>query len=137
MPDTLVSDALQLVLDEVRNRPDSRGLIFLAPGVERAAVLAPLAVLGEQPVATEVFVATDADTVPSGPAVTALPLPSGVSADTTWILRFGEASPYLLLAGPPGGARGRPVFHSDDPSLVEHVAFKLRTEAGFGAGSTP
>jgi hypothetical protein len=100
-------------------------------------VLAPLANLGEQPVATEIFVATDGDTVPSGQAITALPLPDGLSADTTWILRFGEASPYMLLAGPPGGAGGRPIFHSDDPSLVEHVAFQLRSEAGFGAGGSP
>jgi GGDEF domain-containing protein len=137
MPDTLVSDVLNLLLDDARNRPDSRGLIFLAPGAERATVLAPLANLGEQPVATEIFVATDGDTVPSGQAITALPLPDGLSADTTWILRFGEASPYMLLAGPPGGAGGRPIFHSDDPSLVEHVAFQLRSEAGFGAGGSP
>ncbi len=135
MPDTLVSDALKLVLEDARNRPESRGLIFLAPGRERGAILAPLAALGEQPVATEVFLATDADTLPSGHFVTVLDLPAGLSPDTTWLLRFGEVPPYMLLAGPPGGPGGRPVFHSSDPTLVEHVAFQLRAEAGFGAGA--
>ncbi len=133
MPDTLVADALNLVLEDARNRPESRGLIFLAPGLERGTILEPLAALGEQPVATEVFLATDADTVPSGRGLTTLDLPEGLSPDTTWLVRFGEAPPYMLLAGPPGGAGGRPVFHSDDPTLVEQVVFQLRAEAGFGA----
>ena len=46
--------------------------------------------------ATEVFVATDGDTIPSGPAVTALSLPPNVSADTSWIVRFGH--PYSSLS---------------------------------------
>jgi hypothetical protein len=55
----------------------------------------------------------------------------------TWLVRFGEAPPYLLVAGPPGVDGARLVFHSDDPSLVEYVAFQLRSEVGFGVGREP
>jgi CheY-like chemotaxis protein/GGDEF domain-containing protein len=134
MAGTFVGDAVQLVLDEVRSRPEARGLIFLAPGFERSALMNSLLALGQRAVGTEVFLASDGDTVPAGEAVTALPLPRGLSADLTWLVRFGEAPPYLLLAGPPGGDEGRLVFHSDDASLVEYVAFQLRSEVGFGVG---
>jgi hypothetical protein len=90
---------------------------------------------GQQGVATELYFASDGDTVPAGSAVTALPLPEGLSADTTWLVRFGEVAPYLLLAGPPEGDGARRVFHTDDASLVEYVAFQLRAELGFGVGS--
>ena len=137
MAGTFVGDAVQLVLDEVHSRPEARGLIFLAPGFERPVLMNSLLALGQRAVGTEVFLASDGDTVPAGNAVTALPLPRGLSADMTWLVRFGEAPPYLLLAGPPGGDGARLVFHSDDPALVEYVAFQLRSEVGFGVGREP
>ena len=42
--------------------------------------------------------------------MTALSLPPNVSADTSWIVRFGEGPPYALVAGKPraDGARPKP-----------------------------
>ena len=130
LPGDFVGEAAELLIGDLACRPRDRGLLFLAPGPERKRFLAPLTALGEIETATEVFLATDGDTVPSGPAVTALSLPPNVSADTSWIVRFGEGPPYALVAGKPRSDGARPVFHSADPVLVEHMTFRLRAETG-------
>jgi CheY-like chemotaxis protein len=136
MDEGFVAEAVELVIDEVRSRPDLRGLIFIAPGTERAGVFSQLAGFGRSSLATEILVATDGDTVPVSSTVKAIALPRSLPTDTTWVVRFGEAPPYVLIAGPPGaGQAGRPVFHSHDRSLVEFVVSRLRAEVGFGVGS--
>jgi CheY-like chemotaxis protein/GGDEF domain-containing protein len=132
MPATFVSEAADLVIGELSCRPQDRGLLFLAPGSGRSSFFGPLTALGDAKTSTEVFLATDGDTIPSGPAVTALPLPSEVCPDATWIVRFGEAPSYALVAGPELSDGVRPVYHSGDPVLVEHLTFRLRSEVGFG-----
>ena len=37
-----------------------------------------------------------------------------------------------LVAGPRRSDGARPIFHSADPVLVEHMTFRLRAEVGFG-----
>jgi DNA-binding response OmpR family regulator len=132
LPASFVADAADLVISDVGSRPRDRGLLFLAPGGDRRALLEPLGALVDSQVATEVFVATDGETLPVGPSVTALGLPPEVSPESTWIVRFGEAPPYALVAGPPRSDGARPVFHTIDAGLVEHLAFRLRAEIGFG-----
>jgi diguanylate cyclase (GGDEF)-like protein len=132
LPRDFAGEAAELLIGDLVCRPRDRGLLFLAPGPERPRFLAPLAALGDTETSTEVFVATDGDTIPSGPAVTALSLPPNVSADTSWIVRFGEGPPYALIAGKPRADGARPVYHSNDPVLIEHMTFRLRAETGFG-----
>jgi len=135
LPAGFVAEAADLVIGDVSLRPRERGLLFLAPGGDRRALLEPLGALADSQIATEVFVATDGETLPVGPTVTALGLPPDVSTETTWIVRFGEAPPYALIAGPPRRDGARPVFHTLDSGLVEHLAFRLRAEIGFGVRS--
>lgn len=132
VPAQLVPEAAELLIGELTARPRDRGLLFVAPGPEALAVLGPLAALGDAETSTEVFVATDSDTVPSGAAVTAVGLPSNVPSSQTWIVRFGEAPPYALVAGEARSDGTRAVFHSCDPALIEHMTFRLRSEVGFG-----
>jgi DNA-binding response OmpR family regulator/GGDEF domain-containing protein len=132
MPAEFVAEAAEIVIGDVACRPQEQGLLFLAPGSERNAFLGSLKTLSDTGAATEVFLATDGDTVPSGQGVTALALPPEVSPENTWIVRFGEAPAYALVAGPPGPDGSRPVYHSGDDVLVEHLTFRLRTEVGFG-----
>jgi hypothetical protein len=120
------------VIGDIGNRPRESGLLFLAPGDDRRALLEPLGALVDSEIATEIFVASDGETLPVGPAVTALGLPPNVAPDTTWIVRFGEAPAYALIAGRPRSDGARPVFHTLDAGLVEHLAFRLRAEIGFG-----
>jgi DNA-binding response OmpR family regulator len=131
-PPGLVNAAADLVIGDLAGRPGDRGLLFLAPGLERAAFLAPLAALGDLETATDVFVALDGDTLPAGPSLHAVPVPPELPEGASWILRFGEAPPYVLLAGAPDARGARAVFHAADPALVEHLVFRLRSEVGFG-----
>ncbi len=135
MPSKIVAEAAELIIGELSCRPQDRGLLFLAPGVERPVFLGPLSVLGDSDASTDVFLGTDGDTIPSGPAVTALALPPDIPVDTTWIVRFGEAPPYAMVAGPPAPDGNRMVYHSNDAVLVEHMTFRLRAEVGFGVRS--
>lgn len=135
MPPDFVAGAAELVIGELSCHGRDQSLLLLAPGAERSAFLEPLQALGEIETATEVFLACNGDTLPNGPRITPLVLPPEVSLDTTWIVRFGEAPPYALVAGPPDAEGRRPVYHSSDPVLVEHVMFRLREEVGFGMGS--
>ena len=132
MPAEFIPEAAELLIGELICRPRDRGLLFLSPGRERSAFMVPLTALGDVETATDVFVATDGDTIPSGPSVTGLPLPPNVSVETTWVVRYGEGPPYALVAGPRRSDGARPVFHSADPVLVEHMTFRLRAEVGFG-----
>ncbi len=134
MPKGVVPDVLQFLLDQIALRPDARGLIFVAPGSERSTLQRSLLGIGPEAIGTQVFVASDGDTVPAVAAVTAIPLPGAISPEMTWIVCCGEVAPYLLVAGPPGDRDSRPVFHSDDRSLVEYVTQQLRVEAGLGGG---
>jgi hypothetical protein len=134
-PAALVSAAADLVIGDLASRPGDRGMLFLAPGPERSSFLAPLAALGQVETGTDVFVAVDGDTLPDGPSLHALPLSPRLGEQNSWIVRFGEAPPYALLAGPPEPDGARSVFHISDPTLVEHLAFQLRAEVGFGVRS--
>ncbi len=131
MPAPFVGEMAELLIGELPCRPTERGLLFLAPGAERPALAATLAELASGETATQVFLATDGDTAPSGSSVHAVPLPVDVSPETTWIVRFGEGPQYALVAAPPEGGR-RLVFHTTERPLVEHLAFRLRAEVGFG-----
>ncbi len=128
----VVSEAADLLVAELSCRPRDQGLLFFAPGQDSPAFLRPLIALGEADVATDVFLATDGDTLPAGSVVSALGLPPQVSSDTSWIVRFGEAPPYALVAWPCKADGTRPVFQTSDPVLVEHLTFRLRAEVGFG-----
>jgi DNA-binding response OmpR family regulator/GGDEF domain-containing protein len=132
MPGDFVGEAAALLVSELTCRPWDRGLLFLAPGADRKAVLEPLARLGDLETATEVYVATDGETLPSAALLTALSLPPGLPPDTTWLLRFGEGPPYALVGGQPRRDGTRPIFHCSDPVLVEHLTFRLRAEIGLG-----
>ena len=131
-PEELVAEAAELLLGELSCRPRDRGLLFLAPGSTADPVLAPLRALGDAESATEVFLASDGDTLPCGPAVTAVMLPTSVPPEITWMVRFGEGPLYALVAGARAPDGTRPVFHTSDSVLVEHLTFRLRADVGFG-----
>lgn len=132
VPDAMVAEVAELLVGELSCRPRDRGLLFMAPGAQGGPILAPLRALGDTETATEVFLASDGDTLPCGPTVTAVMLPSNVPPEYTWIVRFGEGPPYALVAGKRRRNGKRPLFHTGDPVLVEHLTFRLRSDVGFG-----
>jgi CheY-like chemotaxis protein/GGDEF domain-containing protein len=132
LPARAVGEIAELCLGELACRPAERGLLFLAPGAEKPSLIGPLTSLAHGESATQVFLATDGDTLPTGVSVHAVPLPPDVSAEATWIVRVGEGPQYALVAAPADGHGNRQLFHSSERSLVEHLAFRLRAEVGFG-----
>ena len=94
--------------------------------------MGPLMAMGDAETATEVFLATDGDTVPACSALTAVALPPQFSLDTTWMVRFGEGPPYALIAGATQDDGLRRIYHTTDPVLVEHMTFRLCAEVGVG-----
>jgi len=134
-PSWMLADVAELLVGELVCRPRESGLLFLAPGSDPTSIMGPLMMLGESEIATEIFLATEGDTVPTCSTLTAVALPVGFSAETTWIVRFGEGPPYALVAGPERADGRRPVYHSRDPLLVERMTFQLCSEVGVGVRS--
>ena len=132
MPPQFVRESAALLIGELACRPWDRGLLFLAPGTDGKVIFEPLGNLGDLEASTEVFVATEGEEAPTGAAITHLTMPPAIASKTTWIVRFGEAPPYALVSGAERADGARPVFHSSDPTLIEHIAFRLRAEIGFG-----
>jgi len=135
LPAAILGDVAEFLIGELTCRPHDSGLLFLAPGGDPAPIMAPLMAMGDAETSTEVFLATDGDTVPACSALTAVALPSDFSPDTTWIVRFGEGPPYAMLAGPAEPDGTRRIYHSTDPVLVEHMTFRLCAEVGVGVRS--
>ena len=135
LPAGALGDVAEFLIGELTCRPHDSGLLFLAPGGDPAPIMAPLMAMGDAETATEVFLATDGDTVPACSALTAVALPPDFSHETAWMVRFGEGPPYALLAGPPEPDGSRRIYHTTDPVLVEHVTFRLCAEVGVGVRS--
>jgi two-component system, cell cycle response regulator len=135
LPATLLGEVAEFLIGELTCRPHDSGLLFLAPGADPAPIMGPLMAMGDAETATEVFLATDGDTVPACSALTAVALPPQFSMDTTWMVRFGEGPPYALIAGATQDDGLRPIYHTTDPVLVEHMTFRLCAEVGVGVRS--
>ena len=133
MPPHFVAEMADLLAGELSARPKDRGMLFLAPGGERPSWLGPLAELGTLDTATEVFVTAASETLPQVPCLHPMILPDDLPVEVAWIVRFGEAPPYALVAGPPERDGRRNVFHTGDRALVEELAFRLRDATGLEA----
>jgi hypothetical protein len=132
MPERALGEIAEFLIGELTCRPHDCGLLFLAPGADSGPVMGPLMGLGDAETSMEVFLATDGDTVPACPSLTAVALPPSFDLSTTWIVRFGEGPPYALVAGAPAADKTRPIFHSSDPVLVEQMTFRLCADLGVG-----
>jgi two-component system cell cycle response regulator len=128
VPESIV----QFLLAEVARRPDDRGLLFVGPGAAFSrAVTEGLRGLESASPRTEVVVISPADP-PSGlpPTVSWL---AGPPEETLvpFIVRYTDGAVYALVQGskePGDGAGGVRMFHTDDRSVVEFLAFRLQRE---------
>jgi GGDEF domain-containing protein len=119
----------RFVLSEVGRRPRERGLLYAAPGkVLENAVRDGLENLRHTRIATELVVVGDGDrgTVET-PAVTWVPVQQAPGIPPC-LIHYGDGPAYALIREETrNGARPR-VFHTEDRSLVEHLAFRLQHE---------
>ncbi len=128
-PPETAGEIARFVLGELGRRPRDRGLVFVAPGPALAdAVREGLEALGGIATRTAIAVVADGEKPKdAGPAVTWL-APDRAPDLAPFLLHYGEGAAYLLVRDADDGPEGVRMFHSDDRSLVEHLAFRLQRE---------
>ena len=119
----------RFVLSEVGRRPRERGLLYAAPGkVLGDAVREGLEGLRDTRLATELVVVGDGDRAAlDTPGVIWVPTNQAPGIPPC-LIHYGDGPAYALIREEArNGAQAR-VFHTDDRSLVEHLAFRLHDE---------
>lgn len=127
--------AVRFVLEEVARRPEERGLLFVAPGAALAgAVRDGLEGLRGLDLRSEVVLLSDRqDERFSGIPVTRVsPLRSGTP--NPFLVWCGEGGGYALLREEAGRGEVPVFYHTDDPVVVEHLAFQLGRDLGIPIG---
>jgi FixJ family two-component response regulator/GGDEF domain-containing protein len=129
-------EATQLLLSEVERRPRDRGLLFLSPSAATLpAVRKGLERLRAQKTRTEiVLVGEELELGEEMGAVTCVPT-DRAGTDRPFALYYGEGPVYAMVtAHRPDGDEIR-FFHTDDRSLVEHLAFQFQKDLGLPIGA--
>jgi len=127
--------AVRFVLGEVARQPGDRGLLFLAPGNALAGVVRDgLESLRGLDLKTEVVVVADRrGDAPNGvPTTWVSPMRAGT--ETPFLIWYGERPGYALLREDAPAGEKPALYHTDDPVVVEHLAFQLGRDLGIPIG---
>jgi diguanylate cyclase (GGDEF)-like protein len=120
---------LRFVLSEVARRPNDRGLLFIAPGEGLAAATAEgLEALSAVSASTEVLVISE-NPQPEGlsPSVVWLSPPAGTQL-APFLVRYSDGAVYALVRDEKVNGEGARLYHTNDRSVVEYLAFQLQRE---------
>ncbi len=120
-----------LLLDEVARRPHERGLLFMAPGPEaEEAVREGLERLRDAEVHTDIVVLADLgeETSPGLPVTWMSPHRTGTRCP--FLVYYGDGPAYALLRDETVDEGQTMLFQTDDPVLVEQLAFQLGRDLG-------
>ena len=134
-PAKLAVEATRLLLSEVARRPKDRGLLFLSPSEASIPVVREgLARLRALDTKTEiVLVSGDRELTDEPGAVTCVPT-HRAGTDRPFALYYGEGPVYAMVTAHRAGSDGIRLFHTEDRSLVEHLAFQLQKDLGLPLG---
>jgi len=84
--------------------------------------------LGDDPATTEIMVVGDGERLAKeGPPITWVS-PDRVPGLLPFLVHFGDGPSYALVRDEKQEEDGVRLFHTSDRSVVEHLAFRLRTE---------
>ena len=121
----------RFVISEIARHPRERGLLYAAPGEGlESAVREGLESLRNTQVLTELVVIGDGDRAAfETPSVTWVPKQRAPGIPPC-LVHYGDGPAYALIREETGEGREARVFHTDDRSLVEHLAFRLQDELG-------
>ncbi len=125
----------KLLVAEVARRPHERGMLFVAPGPEAEPGLREaLERLRGADTRTDVVMLANGidDTAPGLPVTWVSPLRSGTEAP--FVVYYGEGPPYALVRDAAADGGETAFFHTDDPVLVEQLAFQLGRDLGIPIG---
>lgn len=128
-PHETADQVTRFFLAEVGRHPGQRGLLFLGPGaVLEQAVRQGIEQLGDDPATTEIVVVADGERLAKeGPPITWVS-PDRVPGLLPFLVHFGDGPSYALVRDEKQEEDGVRLFHTSDRSVVEHLAFRLRTE---------
>jgi diguanylate cyclase (GGDEF)-like protein len=120
---------VRFLLSEVGRRPDDRGLLFIAPGAGLFAAMAEgLEVLTGVSACTEVVAISERPQPEAlSPSVVWLPPPPG-SPLAPFLVRYSDSAGYALVRDEKVNGEGARLFHTNDRSVVEYLAFQLQRE---------
>jgi diguanylate cyclase (GGDEF)-like protein len=120
---------LRFLLSEVGRRPDDRGLLFIAPGAGLSTAMAEgLEVLTGVSARTEVVVISEhPEPGDLSPSVVWLSPPPGLPL-APFFVRYSEGGVYALVRDEKVNGGGARLFHTNDRSVVEYMAFQLQRE---------
>jgi diguanylate cyclase (GGDEF)-like protein len=117
------------VLAEVARRPEDRGLLFVGPGDALAAATASglAAFYGVSPRTEVVVIGGRSAPADANGAVTWLAAPAG-DALPPFVVRYTDGAVYALVCDEKADDEGTRMYHTDDRSVVEFLAFRLQRE---------
>jgi two-component system cell cycle response regulator len=128
-PAEVSQEAVRLLLDEVARRSKDRSLLFLSPGPDLLPVVREgLTRLRALNTNTEiVLVGGDGPMDDDSDDMTWVPS-HRVGTDRPFALYYGGGPVYALVTAHRSDGKGLRLFHTDDRSLVEHLAFQLQKD---------
>jgi diguanylate cyclase (GGDEF)-like protein len=120
---------LRFLFSEVGRRPDDGGLLFIAPGAGLSAAMAEgLEALTGVSASTEVVVVSPHPQPEAlSPSVAWLSPPAG-SPLAPFLVRYSDGAVYALVRDEKVNGEGVRLFHTNDRSVVEYLAFQLQRE---------
>jgi hypothetical protein len=120
---------VRFLLSEVARRPDDRGLLFIAPGSGLFAAMEDgLQVLAGVSACAEVVVISERPQPKDlSPTVVWLNPPPGPPL-APFLVRYSDAAGYALVRAEKVSGQGARLFHTNDRSVVEYLAFQLQRE---------
>jgi two-component system cell cycle response regulator len=125
----VIESIADFVMAEVARRPEERGLLFVCPGKHLADTTRNgLAAFESESPRSEVVVISDQAAPASlNGGVTWLSAPAGDSLPP-FLVRYTDGAVYALICDEKPNDAGVRMFHTDDRSVVEFLAFRLQRE---------
>jgi diguanylate cyclase (GGDEF)-like protein len=134
-PEDALEQILRFVVGEVERRAGERGVLCLAPGAGRlAVVVGGLARLEAAVTRTEVVLVSEIrpDALASAPVT--FVSPQRARTQVPFVVYYAEGPAYALVGETPSPGRPLRLFQSSDRVLVEHLAFQLQRDLGIPVG---
>jgi len=125
----VIESIVDFVLGEVARRPEDRGLLFVGPGESLAARTRRglTAFEGASPHSGIVVISDKAAPRDLNGGVTWLSAPVGETLPP-FLVRYTDGAVYALICDEKPDGNGVRMFHTDDRSVVEFLAFRLQRE---------
>jgi len=125
----VIESIAEFVVGEVARRPEERGLLFVGPGKHLAETTRKglAAFDGVSPRSEVVVISDQAAPTSLNGGVTWLSAPAGASLPP-FLVRYTDGAVYAMICDEKPNDAGVRMFHTDDRSVVEFLAFRLQRE---------